>query len=154
MSAPKAGRVAPGLIRHDPPKFSATGERRKLCRLSALNTQAIRAELWGSDRCRALGIAVRAPSPILKMCRRLLAAGVDPARPLHAYRDAMLCLIVRSIGVAAGREISSKGSGFVRHRAVRTASPIAPLARPAVPRPGGCPRHRRRRAPNCAQAAP
>ena len=35
------------------------------------------------------------------MCRKLVDAGYDPARPLYAYRGDTLCLKVRSIGEGA-----------------------------------------------------
>ena len=54
--------------------------------------------------------------PILNLCRQLLAAGFDPARPLDVYRGAMLALRVRSIGEAAELEINSGGSGFIKRR--------------------------------------
>jgi hypothetical protein len=62
---------------------------------------------------------------VLELCRRLLAAGYDPATLLLAYRGDMLCLIVRSIGEAAGLEINGDGTGFRRCRKPDAASPIA-----------------------------
>jgi hypothetical protein len=102
----------------------ATPERQRLQdqRLVAL----IRADLIGSDQCRAAGTTAHGPSPVLALCRELVAAKVDPDRPMHAYRGDMLCLVVRSIGEAAQFDISSKGTGFVRSRlAVRTAPPMS-----------------------------
>ena len=61
----------------------------------------IHAEIIGSDRCEAAGITVRAAAPVLAMCRKLLAAGYDPDRPLHAYRGDALALKVRTIGEGA-----------------------------------------------------
>jgi hypothetical protein len=43
-------------------------------------------QMIGSDKATALGLTVRGPSPVLALCRALVAAGVDPNRPLHAYR--------------------------------------------------------------------
>jgi len=82
----------------------------------------IYAEIVGSDFCEAEGIAVRSAAPVLELCRELVAAGHDPARPLVAYRGHTPCLIVRSIGEAAGLEINAKGTDFARYRGVRTAS--------------------------------
>jgi hypothetical protein len=76
----------------------------------------ILAELTGSDRCTALGITVNAYAPVLSLCRQLVAAGHDPAMPLDGYRGGVLALQVRSIGEAAGLDINSKGTGFVRLR--------------------------------------
>ena len=85
---------------------------------------AVRAELSGSNVARARGITARSPTPILALCHQLIAAGIDPAIPLHAYRGSTLALIVR-IGEGARLEVNNKGTGFVRHRAVRA----APLVR-------------------------
>jgi hypothetical protein len=101
-------------------------------RHSALNTQAIRAELAGSDRCSAADIAVRAPLPILKMCRRLIEAGHDRRRNLVCYRGDTLALTISSIGHGARLEINAKDSGFVRHRAVRPTPPICQNQRGAA----------------------
>jgi hypothetical protein len=38
---------------------------------------------------------------VLQLCRLLVAAGIDPGRPLLAYRNNVCCLIVRSIGAGA-----------------------------------------------------
>src|SRR6516225_9332785 len=62
---------------------------------------SIRAEFVGSNKCVALGLVAKGYSPGLELCRRLVAAGYDPALPLHIYRGEMLCLTVRSIGVGA-----------------------------------------------------
>ncbi len=42
------------------------------------------AELSGSDKASALGIAVQAPAAVLTLCRKLVEAGHDPAEPLEA----------------------------------------------------------------------
>ena len=81
----------------------------------------ISAELAGSNECCTEGHVAQGASPVLALCRKLIDAGFDPYSPLEAYRDAILALRVRSIGEAAGVEINSAGTGFVRHRAVRTA---------------------------------
>jgi hypothetical protein len=78
----------------------------------------IRAELSGSKYCTAVGISARGYAPILKLCDMLIAVGVDPTRPMHAYRGDVLCLYVSTIGEAANLEVRpSSGSGgpiFVR----------------------------------------
>ena len=81
--------------------------------------QAICAELTGSDTCTVCGITVRSSIPVLVMCRKLIAAGHNPATPLEAYRRGILCLRVRSIGEAAALEINARGNGFIARRAVR-----------------------------------
>jgi hypothetical protein len=81
----------------------------------------IRAELGGDDTASALGETVRSSSPVIALCRALVAAGHDPATPLEAYRGDTLCLKVRSIGEAANLEVGAKGVGFVKRRRGRYA---------------------------------
>jgi hypothetical protein len=76
---------------------------------------AIRAELAGSDTCTAAGIKAKGKTPVLNLCRLLLAVG----------RNGTLALKVRSIGEGAALDINSKGTGFVPYGAVRTASPTS-----------------------------
>jgi hypothetical protein len=76
------------------------------------------------------GISVTAYAPVLELCRRLVAAGHDPATPLHAFRAHTLCLLIRAIGEAAGLEINSKGTALISRRAVRAASPMRQNRRP------------------------
>ena len=79
-------------------------------------TDIIRAELCGSDTCSAEGFIVRANAPVLALCRKLVDAGYDPTRPLHAYRGDTLCLTVRTIGEGAKltvREDNRKGLRLV-----------------------------------------
>jgi hypothetical protein len=85
----------------------------------------IAAELIGKDTASAGGISVKAYTPVLELCRRLVAAGHDPATPLKAYRGPTLCLIVRSIGTATGLEINARGDGFRPRRAADAAPPTA-----------------------------
>ena len=61
---------------------------------------AIRAELVGLDICTAESHTAHGAAPILSLCRKLIEAGVDPDRPLHAYRSDVLTLIVAT-GVAS-----------------------------------------------------
>jgi hypothetical protein len=74
----------------------------------------VRAELIGDDTCCAEGLTVRAHTPVLAMCRRLIETDYDPTTPLHCYRGKTLCLIVASIGEAARLEPNSKGTCFVQ----------------------------------------
>ncbi len=76
----------------------------------------IRAALIGSDRCVAGGISVCAAAPALALCRKLVSAGHDPRRPLHAYRGNVLALRVRSIGEGAQLAIAGNGFGFRRRK--------------------------------------
>jgi len=87
-------------------------------------TQALRAELTGSDTCAAAGITAKGSTPVLALCRELLAAGVNPDQALEVYRGAMLALRIRSIRETAGLEINGEGNGF---RAWRTPAPAPPM---------------------------
>jgi len=99
-------------------------ELRRAAFTSGLQVAApIRADLIGSDQCIAQGITVRGSAPVLRLCRELVAAKVDPDRPLHAHRADILCLVVRSIGEAAHLDVNGKGTGFKKCRqGVGTAS--------------------------------
>jgi hypothetical protein len=87
----------------------------------------LRAELVGSDRCTITGFASTSTTPVLALCRTLLAAGFDPDQPLEAYRGATLTLRIRSIGEAAALELNSEATGFRRRRQPDAAPPIAPI---------------------------
>jgi hypothetical protein len=78
----------------------------------SLSAEPIRAQLYNSDEAIALGIVARAHAPVLALCRKLVAAGYDPATPLHAYRGAKLALRVRSIGEGARLVIRGDGTGY------------------------------------------
>ena len=69
---------------------------------------------------------MRAMAPVLAMCRKLIADGDDPDRPLHAYRGAVLCLIVRSIGEAAQLTVKERPCGPVFERWVPFPTPPVP----------------------------
>jgi hypothetical protein len=90
------------------------------------------AQLTGSDRCTSAGLTVRGYAPVLGMCRTLVAAGFNPDSPLHAYRGAMLCLRIRSIGEGAKLTIEDNGCGTPVAQpwrdppAIGTASPVRP----------------------------
>jgi hypothetical protein len=96
----------------------------KLRSSNGQDVPSIRAELVGSDQRSALGIIIKSSAPALELCRRLVAAGHDPDQRLDVYRGNVLALRIRSIGEAAGLETNTKGTGFVGHRAVRTAPPM------------------------------
>jgi hypothetical protein len=89
------------------------------------NSQAIRAELAGSSRCTAAGISTSGSTPVLALCRQLLAAGVDPDLALEVYRQGILALRVRSLRGGAALKINGKGTDFIAAKAVDTASPIS-----------------------------
>jgi len=77
------------------------------------------------DTCTALGITAKSDSPVLALCRKLIAAGHDPATPLEAYRGDALALRVKSIGQGANLQVNGNtrlvfASGSKR----RTALPV------------------------------
>jgi len=86
------------------------------------------AHLQGDNICSALGIVVESQSPVLTLCRKLIAAGCDPAKPLNVYRGKTLALRVLGIGEAAGLEVNGDGTGFRPATKSGRASPIASTA--------------------------
>jgi hypothetical protein len=81
----------------------AIGERHSLLKAEKPNTQAvIRAEITGSEQCSALGLVAlqcsalglvaRSSSPVLLLCRLLVAAGHAPGTALEAWRGDVLSL--------------------------------------------------------------
>jgi hypothetical protein len=86
-----------------------------------VSPQATRAELIGSDMATAAGLKVVAYTLVLALCRKLIAAGHDPHRPLHAYRGDVLCLRIRTIGEAATWR--STATGPVLDGSVRRTQP-------------------------------
>jgi hypothetical protein len=84
------------------------GPRKTFCR-----QESVSARIYGSERCHAEGFTVRGSSPVLAICRRLVEAGFDPDRPLHAYRGDLLCLVVRSIGEGANLTVKERPFGPV-----------------------------------------
>ena len=91
---------------------------------------AIPAELTCAHSCAAAGIRAQSTSPILLLCRKLIAAGFGPDQPLLVYRGGTLALTIRSIGEGAGLTVVERPSGpaFEKWRPFSTAA-IAPLAR-------------------------
>jgi hypothetical protein len=92
--------------------------------------RTIRAEIIGSNQCRAEGLAVSGPAPVLAMCRKLIGAGFDPARSLAAFRGNIVCLAIRSIGKAARLTVKERpyGPTFVTWEPFPT-GPVSPPMR-------------------------
>jgi hypothetical protein len=89
------------------------------------SARALRADLVDAHTIVCAGFASCAgSSPVLDLCRRLIAAGIDPATPLEAYRGDTLCLYVRTIAEAAGFEINGDGNGFRPLRKPDAAPPM------------------------------
>jgi hypothetical protein len=71
----------------------------------------------------------------LALCRKLIAAGFDPSRPLCAYRGAVLCLRVRSIGEGAQLIVDERRMALARWKAppyAEVPARIAPRQRAAT----------------------
>jgi hypothetical protein len=106
------------------------------------------AELIGTNSVTAQKMVVTSATPILGLCRQLVAGGHDPATPLEAYRGDTLCVRIRSIGQAAQLEPSPSGVGFVRRHSrlgagpprLRAGPPVAPTASAGHPMPPSQPR--------------
>jgi hypothetical protein len=100
-----------------------------------LELSPVRAAIIGDDTCTADGITARAHAPALALCRKLIEAGYDPDRPLHAYRGETLSLRIRSI--AEGARWTVKDSRFGTPMLHRWPEPClgaaaAPCMRPSV----------------------
>lgn len=79
--------------------------------LSRPQDTCIYAELVGSELCRAEGLTAHGPVPALAMCRKLIAVGFDPSRPMKAFRADVLCLAIRSIGEGAKLTVKERPNG-------------------------------------------
>ena len=71
----------------------------------------IHATITRHNTCTAERIAAHGFVPVLALCRKLVAAGYDPALPLYAYRGDTLALKVRSIGEGAQITVGDNKSG-------------------------------------------
>jgi hypothetical protein len=98
-----------------------------------MSVEPICAVLSGDNRCEAEGLTATAAAPVLAMCRTLVAAGHDSARPLHAYRGDTLALTVTSIGWGARHAVNnscgtpSLARFYDRPPGMSAASPIAQI---------------------------
>lgn len=72
---------------------------------------SLRADLVGASTATAAGLTANGATPVLGLCRRLLAAGHDPSTRLEVYRGATLALCIRSIGEAARLVVKTSGNG-------------------------------------------
>jgi hypothetical protein len=75
--------------------------------------QEISATLTGDDHCECeeFDASATANTPVLALCRQLLAQGVDPDRALAVYRRGVLALKVRSIRTGARLTVKTAGNG-------------------------------------------
>jgi hypothetical protein len=92
---------------------------------SRIQPSPLCAELVGDDTIIAGDLSIVAYTPVLELCRELVAAGRDPKTPLEVYRGNTVCLSIRSIGEAATLEINNAGDGFRRRREPDAAAPVA-----------------------------
>lgn len=86
--------------------------------------------LIGSNTAQAADIVARGHSPVFDLCRKLVAAGHDPASPMECYRGDMLCLRIRTIGEGAKltiRETATDGPRVVRWKAFPSRAVKAPV---------------------------
>jgi hypothetical protein len=96
----------------------------------------VRAEIVGDDSASAEGITVRGAAPVLALCRKLIEVGVDPDRPLLAFRGTTLCIIANRIGTAAKWTVKERPCGPTLERwapfpASQVAPPMRKTGRPA-----------------------
>ena len=108
----------------------------------------IKAKLTGSDTVCAEAISVTSASPVLALCRKLIAYGFDPAIPIHVFRGDTLALTVRSIGEGARLEIRGDGVGFRRLPKLGAGPPMRRPGRAAVGKTGQGGRRRHDRPPH------
>ena len=85
---------------------------RAIFKTSAAAVGAIVAELIGSDTIVCAGQTTISPTPILDLCRELIAEGFDAKASLIACRNGVPAVTVTAIGEAARLEVNGKGSGF------------------------------------------
>ena len=100
------------------------------------NVQEVRCGLVASDKAIAGDIMA---SGAFDLCRRLLAAGANPAAELVCYRNGTLALRIKSIGAGAQltvRETSKDGPRFATWRpfpTARSGRPFVEISGPSIP---------------------
>ena len=104
----------------------------------------VRAELHGDDTAQSGELLAAGKSPVFNLCRLLVAAGIDADSKLECYRDDVLALTVKTIGIGAKltiRENDWVGPKVVRYepfsrdrvgRHVRSKEGTAPTAPPGA----------------------
>jgi hypothetical protein len=86
-----------------------------------------------TDRVTALGVEA---GGVCDLCRKLIAIGVDPATPLHAYRGFALALRIRTIGEGALLRVTTNAAGtpvFVKAPEPTAAAPPIAKSPPTAP---------------------
>ena len=84
----------------------------------------IRAQISSDTYAEAEGVMVHTGSPVLALCRELVAAGYASSMQMEVYRAGTLALHVRSIGEAATLEVNAGGTGFTKASEPRSAPPM------------------------------
>ena len=70
----------------------------------------------GVDTCTAANITAHSHTPVLTLCRKMIAAGIDPATELQVFRGDTLALTFRNIGEAAKLTVrESRSDGRPRY---------------------------------------
>src|SRR6516162_8591214 len=94
----RRGNLAPDV------DFVRCSSRRSIVRRGGRSSRGVRA------------ITVRSASPVLALCKRLIAEGYEPSSRMEVYGGSTLALTVASIGAAAGLEVNSHVTAFIRRR--------------------------------------
>jgi hypothetical protein len=134
----KAAPAKGGLSFSVPPR-SSNGATSVLYNPNPPSQEGLQGEIVGGDVCTAADITAHGNTPVLELCRLLVAAGHDPATPLKAFHGGALALHVRSIGEGAQLTVRGNGHGFEPSRGRSTGPPVrlperrAPWTRPAPP---------------------
>jgi hypothetical protein len=129
MSLKKSARPTTAAANREPLSVDHAGGQIDTTTTSKQNClQVIRAEIIGMNICTAEGYVVRAAAPVLTACRKLIAAGFDPNRALHAYRCETLCVTVPSIGAAAALTVDETRSAFARWKPFPSAAGSTEIA--------------------------
>ena len=71
-----------------------------------MNVIRVELDSTGLDTCTAANITAHSHTPVLTLCRKMIAAGVDPATELQVFRGDTLALTIRNIGEAASLPLS------------------------------------------------
>lgn len=108
MLQPNAARATAALPARGPRDVGQLGGKTNPTHITKPN---IRAMLVGDSRCEALGIVGAGATPVLNLCRQLLAQGVDPDTAVEVYRKGILALRLRSIAEAARLIVKTAGNG-------------------------------------------
>lgn len=100
--------------------------------------KTISGELVGSRAASALGIIATGYAPALALCRKLIAAGVDPRTRLELFRkNGTLAITVCSISEGAQLRIDGNGTRFERlPDGLQQGRPAAPPMRQNRPAAG------------------